>query len=272
MIFATVLSSTLLLSPTGRTQAAPLDTLVDAGGYRMHLMVYRGTKPLTIVMEVGGGAPLKGWAGVESEVAARTGATVVVYDRAGFGQSELGPMDLTPRRQVDQLDRVLELLHLPSSRIVMGHSYGGVLAVVHAHLFPKKVRGLVLVDPMNQRFVQSTGDMVYSTVPKIEHPASTRDSALVRMVKTFGSLVNDPTAADRDLKVPIVVISAGEPFWGKTPDIDRAWRASHAAIAQAGSGRRLIVADGSKHDIPAKRPDTIVDAAVSLVQAIAAGG
>src|SRR6185436_15289253 len=111
--------------------APPLDTLVDAGGYRMHLVVYRGTKPVTVVMEVGGGAALAGWAGVESQVAARTGATVVVYDRAGFGQSEIGPMNLTPRQQVEQLDRVLGALRTPSNRIVMGHSYGGLLAVVH---------------------------------------------------------------------------------------------------------------------------------------------
>src|SRR5690606_3477173 len=110
-------------------QAQPLDTLIDAGGYRMHLIVHRGTRPVTIVMEVGGGASLRGWAGVESQVAARTGATVVVFDRAGFGGSELGPADLTPHRQVEQLDRVLDRLNTPPERIVMGHSYGGVLAV-----------------------------------------------------------------------------------------------------------------------------------------------
>lgn len=246
-------------------QTIPVDTLVDAGGYRMHLMVYRGTKPVTVVMEVGGGASIRGWAGVEAQVAARTGATVVVYDRAGFGQSDIGPMDLTPRRQVEQLDRVLTLLQTPPARILIGHSYGGLLAVAHAHLYPGKVRGLVLVDPMNQRFVNATGDAVYSTVPKIEHPLTMRDSAVARMVSTFDSIAKDPTANDADLTIPIVVITAGVPFWGKTPDMDGPWRASHTAIAEAGAGRRLVVAEGSKHDIPTKRPDTIVDAAASLI-------
>ena len=35
--------------------------------------------------------------------AARTGATVVTYDRAGFGGSELGPADLEPEEQVEDL-------------------------------------------------------------------------------------------------------------------------------------------------------------------------
>lgn len=264
MMLAAALLSVLQLSAPRHTRALPLDTLVDAGGYRMHLVVFPGTKPVTILMEVGGGASIKGWAGVESNVAARTGATVVVYDRAGFGQSETGPMDLTPRRQVEQIDGVLDQLGTPPDRIVMGHSYGGVLAVVHAHLFPRKVRGLILVDPMNQRFVRATGDAVYSTVPKIDHPATSRDSALARMVTTFPELVNDTTAGDGDLTMPMVVITAGEPFWGKGPEMDQAWRKSHAAIADARPGRRLVVADGSKHDIPAKRPDAILDAAVSM--------
>lgn len=257
-----------LLATAGQTPAPPLDTLVDAGGYRMHVIVYRGTKPVTIVMEVGGGASLKGWSGVEAQVAARTGATVVVYDRAGFGQSDIGPMDLTPRRQIEQLDRVLTLLQTPPDRILMGHSYGGLMAVAHAHLYPGKVRGLVLVDPMNQRFVTATGDAVYSTVPKIERPATTRDSALARLVSTFDSIAKDPIASDADLTIPIVVITAGVPFWGRTPDLDTPWRASHSAIAEARSGRRLVVAEGSKHDIPAKRPDTIIDAAASLVERV----
>ena len=67
----------LLLPLAGPLPPAPLDTLVDVGGYRMHLVVYRGTRPLTIVMESGGGAALAAWSGVEAKLAERTGATVV---------------------------------------------------------------------------------------------------------------------------------------------------------------------------------------------------
>jgi len=52
MILAAAVLS--LQSIAGHTLAPPLDTLVDAGGYRMHVMVYRGAKPVTVVMEVGG--------------------------------------------------------------------------------------------------------------------------------------------------------------------------------------------------------------------------
>jgi pimeloyl-ACP methyl ester carboxylesterase len=247
-----------------RRNPAPLDTLVDVGGYRMHLVLYRGAKPLTLVMESGGGASLEEpWLALEGQLAARTEATVVAYDRAGFGKSGTGPRELTPRQQVRQLDEVLRKLRTSPNRILVGASYGGLLAVLHGHLYPNSVRGLVLIDPMNPRFVQATGEFVYSTVPHIEHPESSKDTALVRLVNTFEGLVRDPDASDVGLGMPMVIVTAGEEWWGRK-DIDRAWRASHEAMAEAAPGRRLVVAGGSNHDIPAKRPHTIIDAVLSL--------
>jgi pimeloyl-ACP methyl ester carboxylesterase len=62
----------------------------------------------------------------------------MAYDRAGFGHSELGPWNLTPRRQMAQLDDALGRLRTPPDRIVLGHSYGGVLATLQAHLFARR--------------------------------------------------------------------------------------------------------------------------------------
>jgi pimeloyl-ACP methyl ester carboxylesterase len=248
----------------------PEDTLLDVGGYRMHLVLHRGTSPLTIVMESGGGASLDNWFGLDSTLARGTGATVVAYDRAGFGRSETGPADLTPEQQVRQLNLALQRLGTPPSRVVIGYSYGGLLAVMHGHLYADQVRGLVLVDPMNVRFVRATGDFVHTTVPHIEHPATAKDSATARMISGFDRLVANPTAADTGLDLPIVVITAGEPWWGK-PEIDGEWRAAHQAIAKAKPGRRLIVAERSRHLVPRDRPDTILEAVASLTGDPAAG-
>jgi pimeloyl-ACP methyl ester carboxylesterase len=242
----------------------PQDTLVDVGGHRLHLVVHRGTKPLTIVMEAGGGASLNAWAGLDSVLARRTGATVVAYDRAGFGRSDTGPMDLTPQQQVRQLDRALERLRAPRFRIVVGHSYGGMMAVVHAHLLPDRVRGLVLVDPMNARFVRATGNFVYSTVSRVTLPATSRDSALYRMIEGFDELLGSPEASDGDLRMPMVVVSAGEAWWGR-PEVDREWRTAHQAIASAAPDRRLVLAAGTRHDIPEQSPESVVGAVESLL-------
>jgi pimeloyl-ACP methyl ester carboxylesterase len=257
---ALFLLSLLAQKPTTAAQ----DTLVDVGGYRMHLVVHRGSEPVTVVMESGGGDDVAGWAGVDSALARGTGATVVAYDRAGFGRSGTGPAELTPREQVRHLHDVLQRLGTPSARIVVGTSYGGMMAVLHAHLYPANVRGLVLADPMNPRFVRTTGDFVYSTVRRNESPVTGADTAFARVVRTFPAFVDYPGAGDGDLRIPIVVITAGTPWWGK-PEIERAWRASHEAMAAAGPDRRLVVAEGSRHLIAKERPETIVDGVVSLL-------
>ena len=64
----------------------------------------------------------------------------------------------------------------------------------------------------------------------------------------------------------MVVITAGTPWWGK-PEIERAWRASHEAIAKAGPDRRLVVAEGARHLIPKERPEVVVEGVMSLMAA-----
>jgi pimeloyl-ACP methyl ester carboxylesterase len=264
-----MISAAFLLLQTVGASAHPstaVDTLVDLGGYRMHLVLYRGKSPLTLVMESGGGAALdEAWLALETRLSARTGATVVAYDRAGFGKSATGPPGLTPRQQVEHLDDVLQRLATPPGRLLVGTSYGGLLVMLHGHLYPVKVRGLVLVDPMNPRFVQATGEFVQSTAPHIEHATTSRDTALLRMVDTFDELVRDPDASDLGLQMPMVIVTAGEAWWGRR-DIDRAWRTSHQAMAGGGPSRRLVIANGSNHDIAAKRPRAIVDAVLSLTK------
>ena len=242
----------------------PLDTLVDVGGYRLHLVLYRGAKPLTLVMESGGGASLEEpWLAVQAQLAARTGATVVAYDRAGFGKSGTGPIDLTPRRQVQQLNAVLQELRTPPNRIVVGISYGSLLAVLHGHLYRDSVRGLVLVDPMNPRFVQATGEFVHSTVPHIEHPASSKDSALVRLVNTFDGLVRDPEASDVGLGVPMVIVTVRTSI-GHGGRATRRWHRPHPTggwswrTARAMTSRR---SDLTRLSTPSSRSGTDLEQA-----------
>ena len=259
--------SFVVLSGAVRPQATvPIDTLIDFGGYRVHCRIHRGTAPMTILMESGGGATLGGWGGLDSVLARRTHATVVAYDRAGFGQSELGPSDLDPVAQVQQVGAALDRLGVPSRRIVVGASYGGLMAIVHANVFADRVAGIVLVDPMSARFVDATGDFVYSTVPHITDPRNDGERATARLVRTFESILNRARAAEPALRQPMVVITSSRSMWGNREREDRAWRTSHEAIAASAPARRLVIAENSGHQIAFDRPDTIIDAVVSLLE------
>lgn len=252
------------MAPAAPGQPEPRDTMVSVGDHALHLVIRRGTRPLTIVLEAGGGSDVGGWYDVPALVARETGATVVAYDRAGFGRSELGALDLTPDQEVADLYRALRAVGAPERTIHVGHSYGGLLAMLSAARFPDRVKGVVLVDPMNPRFVEKTGDFVFSTVQPIERPSTDRERALVRMMNGFRGLVGEVKAIEPTLPQPVVIVTAGQPWWGRV-EIDQAWRQSHADIAAVSPRRRLIVAERSRHDIPRQEPETIV-AALGLLR------
>jgi pimeloyl-ACP methyl ester carboxylesterase len=266
IVLPIVLTSTLILGAVPMVTTAP-DTLIDVGGHGLRFKVREGPRPITIVLEAGGGADTSSWITVPDSLVRQTEATIVTYDRAGLGESDLGPADLTPEEEIRDLSDALHRLGTPAPRILVAHSYGAMLAILHAGLYTDEVVGLVLVDPMNPVFVQETGDFVRSTVPDIAAPENDRERVIVRMNRTFADLTARTAEIEPDLAIPIIVLTASEPWWG-TEEIDRAWRRSHEVIAERSSHRKLVVAEGSDHDVPEDRPDLIVEAVSRILAEI----
>jgi pimeloyl-ACP methyl ester carboxylesterase len=74
-------------------------------------------------------------------------APVVAYERAGVGQSAWDQVTPTPQHVADRLRRLLELIGAPPPYVLVGYSWGGILARYFAGYHPADVAGLVLVDP-----------------------------------------------------------------------------------------------------------------------------
>lgn len=256
-------------APPAQPPASAGDTLMDVGGHRLHFKVWPNSSRFTLVFEAGGGAALTSWESVPHHAAEQLRLRVIAYDRAGLGSSETGPIGLTPDQEIQDLGEALE--HLATGQIILvGHSYGGLISLLHALRRPDRVAGLVLVDPMNTDFIRRvTLPWLNSTVPDVVNPSSARDTVVVRMKRTIEALVAAAEPAIATVDIPIVVVTAGVPWW-RDSVIDQAWRASHETIAGARPNRRLLIATQSRHDIPETEPDRILEA-VRLVQTLLAG-
>ena len=246
----------------------PADTLLDIGDRHLEIEIRRGTEPVAIVFENGGGASLDDWGTVPDSIAAHSGATIVRYNRAGTGRSELGPDTLTPVAEVRALIEALDALGVPNRRVVVGQSYGGLLSVLHADLDPEGVAALVLVEAMNSRFIRATGDFIYETVPSYPEPADDAQRLIARMTRTLEGVTARADAVEPSLRIPIVVITAGVPWWWKE-GIPEVWSQSDRDIAAAAPGRELVVAEGSRHRVSVDRPDVVVDAILRIVGRLA---
>jgi pimeloyl-ACP methyl ester carboxylesterase len=122
----------------------PPGRLVDIGTHRLHLRCDGEGTP-TVVFDAALGASSLSWSLVHPAVARVTRACV--YDRAGFGWSDAGPLPRTAGRIADELHELLRRRQVPGPYVLVGHSFGGLVMRLFAARHATDVAGLVLIEP-----------------------------------------------------------------------------------------------------------------------------
>ncbi len=74
---------------------------------------------------------------------------LIAIDRPGYGASNSGQAEPGIAKQAQLLLKVIDQLNL-QNLILVGHSYGGPIAAKMATLAPQKVKGLLLLAPVNE--------------------------------------------------------------------------------------------------------------------------
>lgn len=129
-----------------RTLHAPPGKLVSVGTHRLHLNCQGSGQPL-VLLESGLSGWSQDWALVQPELAKLT--TVCSYDRAGYAWSDDAPESRTGLLAVQDLRTMLRAAGLQGPMVVVGHSWGGMLAQMLAQTHSEEVAGLVLVDALH---------------------------------------------------------------------------------------------------------------------------
>ena len=150
---ATLLVAALLVT----APALAGDVEVQRAGYALQAEQH-GDGATVVVFEPGfGQGP-----GVWKDVIAGLGADCrcIAYARAGLGRSGTDGKPKTIEAHVQDLGAVIDTLAPGRKLVLVGHSYGGLLATEFARQHPERLQGLVLVDPatLQQRHAFKAAD------------------------------------------------------------------------------------------------------------------
>lgn len=123
---------------------------IDVDGVRLHLRCMGAGSAPPLVLESGMGGWSQDWAAVQPALA--RGGMVCAYDRAGYAWSDDPVAPRSGLQTVQQLKRALDAAGVPSPRIFVGHSMGGLLVDLYARTWPRDVAGVALIDAVGRDY------------------------------------------------------------------------------------------------------------------------
>lgn len=253
-----------------------VEKMVGVGPISLFFRIYEGGTP-TILLESGGGEDSGEWTTFAPRLAAATGATVVTYDRAGYGKSDLPETPYDLGQETEWLFAALGQLGLDDDLVLGGHSYGGLLLRHEAATHPEAIAGLVFIDPFTVEFVDLLGIDYCNNregLGKLPKLGADEYMKLDKQNKADLRMAGYPEgnlAAKCDLLRPLAVpkgfpvrvLSSGKPWLNENEM--KVWREAHTRFTASIDGAKLIIAAESDHMIHERQPELVIQAFADVI-------
>jgi len=253
-----------------------IENMIDVGGRKLDCCVYGEGSP-TVVLVSGLEAPQAYWNSVIPDLAAKT--TVVTFDRAGIGQSEIGDLPAHGEQSAKDLQVLLDKLAVPKPYILVGHSYGGSVVRLFASMYPDDMGGLILEDTQHEdvlsemrkilqgKDLEAFDQLMVDRFSAPENPKTEVD---------YRNMTREQLSKSKPLpRIPFVILtSAGRakampPLFSdeaieKMAKLDSALNNKLAALIPGG---RQIIVEGTGHNIHIDKPEALIGPVVEMIKA-----
>jgi pimeloyl-ACP methyl ester carboxylesterase len=264
-------------APALPAPAAKIEKMVDVGGRKLDCCVHGQGSP-TVVLVSGLEAPQAYWDSVIPALAAKT--TVVTYDRAGVGKSEIGDLPTHGEQSVKDLQVLLDKLSVPKPYILVGHSYGGNIVRLFASMLPDDTGGLILEDTQHEdvlnemrkilegKDLEAFDELMAARFNTPEHPKTEAD---------YREMTREQIRKSKPLpRIPYVVLmSAGRakamaPLFSdkaieKMAKMDSELNDRLAALIPGG---RQVIVEGTGHDIHVDKPEVLIAPVMEMIRVV----
>jgi len=284
------LAACLIIASCGPESRPPSDQIVSVGSHRLEMHL-EGKGVPAVVIDAGISDQLDKLRPLQEVLAQVT--QVMTYNRAGYGQSEPGPMPRHGGREAVELKALLEKAPVPGPYVLIGHSLGALNMQVFASKYPDDVAGMVLLDPPPLSFIlgreykdlrvmaeqmtaewQAIGD---STAKSTDAQEQAR-SSFFRMIASehremFGETAKMVEAVSTFGDMPLVVLAAGKPnpaFGEVAEEYKRYWVGQSRTLAARSTNGKFILAEGATHYLYLDVPELVAQNILSVVNEVRA--
>lgn len=253
-----------------------IEKMIDVGGRSLHCNVYGKGSP-AVVLVSGFRAPQTYWNPVVPALAAQT--TVLTYDRAGIGKSEIGELPTHGKQAAADLHTLLNKLNLPKPYIVIGHSYGGSVVRLFVSMYPDNISGLILEDSQHedileeQRKILKGKDLekleeMFSRFKPPDNPITEGD---------YRNITMEQIKKSKPLpQVPFAVLTAGDRSKGMPPVFSKE---ANQKIAELGielqkklaaliPGGKHIIVEGVGHNMHLEKPEVLIETMNEMIKEV----
>jgi len=252
----------ILLFVTVSSNAQLVDTTIDASPYKLHFRILKG-KNSPVLFESGGGQDASQWDSVAAKVNHSLQATVITYDRAGFGQSSFDTLGYTILQEIKSLEFAMQKLgYINNNLLLVGHSLGSFYNRIYAARHPNQVRGVILIDPripsyQDMQFARKT----FQGINRKDYEAQYLSLyyLLARMETTSDYVRQTPLSAT----IPMLDIMAENGPFEDEAENER-FKADQRNLVKGYKNRKLVLAKGSSHNIPHDKPTMIIEQIVNF--------
>lgn len=268
------------------------DGLVDIGNGRRLYLTCRGSGSPTVLLEAGAGNNAQIWEQLALPPDSREQAVfpavagftrVCAYDRPGtmLDETHLSRSDPAPggprtaEAMVADLHALIEAAQLPTPLVLVGHSFGGLIVRLYTNTYPEQVAGLVFIDAAHEEYYRGLETLLTSAQWALAFdppmPADAPPFEAIDALTSAGQVVAAQAASPLP-EIPAIVLTHGGdfPFPADFPvdAIEQVWSTAQHDLAALIPGTPVIVASESSHYIQLDRPDLVIDAIRTVVDAV----
>jgi pimeloyl-ACP methyl ester carboxylesterase len=189
---------------------------------------------------------------------------VLLYDRAGYGESEKGPIPRNIDKLTSELESVITAYANNRKVILVGHSLGGMIIRDYAIKNPAKVAAILFVDPSHEVYnhpAQAIEDMIYNsfnTAYGADFGATMEARELIENSAYMNTLSDLPN-------VPVVILTSMKTDADHTDADRQLWFNAHELLKNRVTDFTHITTIKSGHYIMVEEPDLVLSNLMALL-------